>query len=159
MRTKNFEKKTSAARATEKYRRPEKLRKVMSTITRGRKNHRRRWINVKFSFFQTFVIQIETIITTGRKCGEKCQIHTQKKSPHFAVSLGTMRNHAHSRERRKVEDFGCNCPGVVRVIEDIDRKSAPVKFGSGLGPIRRPFRRVTEMPAAVPILPQSLHLQ
>ena len=49
------------------------------------------------------------------------------------------------------EVFGCNCPGLVCVIEDVDRKSAPVKFGSGLGPI--------EMPAAVPILPQSVHLQ
>ena len=50
-----------------------------------------------------------------------------------------MRNHAHSRERRKVEYFGRNCPGVVCVIEDVDRKSTPVKFGSGWGgwgPIR-----------------------
>ena len=90
--------------------------------------------------------------------GEISDSHA-KESPLFALSLGTMRNHAHSRERREVEDFGCNCPGAVCVIEDIDRKSAPVKFGSGLGPIRRAFRRMAEMPAAVPILPQSVHLQ
>ena len=84
---------------------------------------------------------------------------TRKKVAAFCVES---RHNAQPRTQPGKANFGyfrCNCPGLVCVIEDIDRKSAPVKFGSGLGPIRRVFRRAPEMPAAVPILFQSVHLQ
>ena len=50
-------------------------------------------------------------------------------------------------------------PAASQPVAKESRKSTAVKFASGWGPIRGAFRRRIEMPAAVAILPQSVHLQ
>ena len=67
--------------------------------------------------------------------GEMSDSHAKK----VAAFCGESRHNAQPRTQPGKANFGyvrCNCPGLVCVIEGVDRKSAPVKFGSRLGPIR-----------------------